>query len=79
MMLTPGSERDSMCSMPLRQREESLEAAGDVVFDLLRRHARIEGRDDDDGDVDRGEHSTGMRARDVPPSTQITRAQTMMK
>src|SRR5262249_1899515 len=36
--------------------EEALEAAGDVGLDLLRRHAVIEGRDDDHRDVHRGEH-----------------------
>ncbi len=35
------------------EREEPFEAAGDVVLDLLRRHAREERRDDDDGNLDR--------------------------
>jgi hypothetical protein len=34
------------------EREEALEAAGDVVLDLLRRHAVEERRDDHDRDVD---------------------------
>ena len=37
------------------EREEPLEAAGDVGLDLLRRHAVVERRDDDLRDVDVGE------------------------
>ena len=59
--------------------EEALETAGDVVFDLLGRHARIEGRDDHHGDLDRRERSTGIRTTLVTPITQIIRQMTMMK
>ena len=38
---------------PAAQGEESLEWTGDVVLDIPRRHPRIEGRDDDDRDLDR--------------------------
>ncbi len=34
------------------EREEALEGIGDVAFDLLRRHAGVEGGDDDDGNID---------------------------
>ena len=42
--------------MPLRQREEAFEPAGDIGLDLLRRHAGIERRHHDHRNVDRREH-----------------------
>ena len=41
------------------ERQETFQAKGDAVFDLLGRHARIEGGDDDDRNVDGGEHVHG--------------------
>ena len=38
------------------ERELALEVIGDVGFDLLRRHAGVEGRDGDDRQVDGREH-----------------------
>ena len=37
------------------QREEALETAGDVGLDLLRRHAGVERRDHNHGNIDRRE------------------------
>ena len=71
MRLTPGNRTrfDMIYAAP--QREKSFVAVRDVGFDLLRRHAGIEGRDHDHRNVDFGKRSTGMRAT-VVSSTTIT-------
>ena len=56
------------------QREEALESAGDVGFDLLGRHARVEGGNHDDRDVYRWKHVHRHAVQAVYPEYQDEQA-----
>jgi len=61
------------------QGEKSLEWISDVRFDLLRRHTGIKGGHHDNGNIDGGKRSTGMRTRVTVPTMAMTRQATRLQ